>query len=237
MKTKCLALLIFGLMLLSSSLAFAQDVGVPANQGREPQTPAVYVAIVYQKLAGLVPPFEKWADASPRLAQTPSFEKEAVKNEIIGELRSLYDLVNRDDPIVVYFPTKLGRYSTQFGGYFINDFKEDTFFSYKHMDDYYGVIPRKILDHQFLKIDPETAKQIDEAIANQNTSVLLQIKLIPEYADTGAPLELGKQSFRLLLADVKDIKIFNSSGRKLLWENPDNFEVDERTRRLRELYR
>lgn len=237
MKTKISAFFLFGLMMLSASLAPAQELGVPSNHGREPQTPAVYVAIVYQKLAGLIPPFEKWAEASPRLKETPAFEKEAVKNEIIGELRSLYDLVNREDAIVVYFPTKLGRYSTQFGGYFIADFKEDTFFSYKHMDEYYGVVPRKILNHQFIKIDLETAKQIDAEIANENTSVLLQIKLVPQYADTGAPLELGKQSFRLLLAEVKDIKIFNSTGRKLLWENPDNFEINEQTRRLRELYR
>lgn len=224
---------LFVLALLAAGHAFARDeIQLP-----EP-TSAGLVSLYFFKLTGQTPDFALWARESDAYRKANDFDKELVAREKAAEASGAFQLLTFDDPIVVRTKVALD-YSRARKGFFIRNFKQDTFYSYHFVDRDYALVPLGIMDYQWIPVpDAAALEKINAALkADQKNEVLLYMSVAPNFADGAAPMKSGDKSYWLLSGKIKRMRIYDSRGRTLLWESYSQGEMDENQKQLLDLYK
>lgn len=230
----------FALLLLAVLAAGTAMAARPRQEVLAPEpTSAGHVALYYHKLTGQAPDFSIWAQGSDDYIQANDFDKELVLREKASEASRAFQLLTFEDPVVVRTKVKLSSYSRARRGFFIQNFKPDTFYSYHFVDRYYALVPLDLLDYQWVPIESGPAlEKISAAVAGaKNDELLLYISITPGFADARAPMKVGGKDYWLLSGKVKHISLHDPRSKKLLWENFGRGEMSENQKQLLDLYK
>ncbi len=205
-----------------------------------PPTPtsAGYIALLYYRLSGQVPDYEAWAMASDDYIKANSFDKDLVRREKIAEATRAYQLVTYDDPVVISAQVTLSSYSRAKRGFFVENFRPDTFYSYEFLGRNYAVVPLDLMDFQWLSVgDEKTQRSLEELVDAVKGKVRMFMYLTPTFADKQAPLKLENKDYWLLSGRVQKLQIYDQRGRKLLWEGYGKTHVEQHQQELLDLYK
>lgn len=233
--------LFFALFLLaaSPSLCWAQAATPFSTASPEknagPTSPD-YIAMVFNKLTGQTPDFTGWALKSKAYTEAGKFEKQNALKKQSDDYKRAFSLLTLQEPITVEAEVKLSAYSQVNQGYFIESFKEDTYFATPFAGEIYAIVPIRIMDHQWLKVDAATAKTIDISRRVSNDNVLLSISLLPTFADKSSPANLNGQKQWLLSAEIKDMAMYPLTGGPAFWRSKDEANRDAKHQELLNLY-
>lgn len=233
----CLALFVCAVLMSGVPFAVAQTAGPMVSPATTKQSPtsSLYVALLFNKMAGTSPDFTKWAKNSDVYKRASDFEKQQIASQMISDLQSHFQLMRAQEPIYVDFEVQLMPYSTAHGGYFVDTFKDDTFFAFNYQDEHYALIPNKLMQYQLIKVSEEDAKIVDKYAPRGK--VLLSMTFQPTGVDASAPLPLDTHDYWLMSGDLTDIKIYAAHDHRLLWENRAGITENETSRKILQLYR
>lgn len=196
------------------------------------------VALFYYKLAGQQPDFTLWARESDAYLKANAFDKELVAREKASEASRAYQLVTFDDPIVVAVPIKLSTYSRAQQGFFVENFRPDTFYSYHFIDRDYALVPIDLMDYKWLSVEsPAQMKRIADTIAISQNTAMLYMQITPNFADKDKPMHIGDKDYWLMSGKIKRLQVYDSHGKKLLWESYGKGEMDTNQKELLDLYK
>ena len=195
---------------------YSSDIMVREGVTKKKTTEAQYISLLFYKLAeGLKPNFKAWArDSESYLNAKEMYKADALEAEI-DFLKYRYRALDKEDPIVVHMKTNISAYSKENGGFYVENFRPDLFFSFEHRGNYFAVITADIESYQWYE-----AKEEDLSFTGldlkQTNEVDLQIMLQPERVDSEAPAKLGDNHHWIITASVKEIQMWSKDGR-LLW--------------------
>ncbi|MFH1157459.1 MAG: hypothetical protein V1721_01020 [Pseudomonadota bacterium] len=241
---KTIRFAVFVLALSACSLpmqgAWAQDVSLYETQSlkQEPSQPD-YVALLFYKMTAQIPDFDSWARQTPAYKEATVFTRMMVLEQKIREMKDGYNRLSLLEPLIVEIPVRLSEYSTIGNGFFIENFKTDTFFPVTHNDRSYAIIPEGIVDKQWLKVSTTEAARTIEAAARSDEGRLLMMTLFlsPVYADKKTPVSLDGREYWLILTDVKKMILTPLKTDTLLWQSDSASFRDEKSQKLLDLYR
>jgi hypothetical protein len=215
--------------------AWAQDTQDPLDYSAQEKKPGLtgpdYVAMIFSKLAGKAPDFESWVRGTQEFQDAAKPEKTAVRERLLKDMKSAYNLLTLQEPITIETQVKLSAYSASNSGFFVESFKPDTFFPVRYNKQSYAIVPQEIMEKQWLKVtELAAAKAIDDAALNQSDKPLtLLLTLVPKYADGSKPARLGDESYWLISAEVKKMALYSPDSSSALWESEDT-EADNAKR-------
>ncbi len=200
--------------LLFASSAYAQGKQVL----REKETSDAYVSMLFYKMSDTIPDFEQWARATQTYDQASRFDKLMVQEKLVDQLHEIFIQILEDEPIFVDARATVSKYSLSHQGFLIEDFSQETFFSFTHMGENFAVIPQGINDFQWINVDPELGKKMGK-LFGPNNAADLQVVLTPISADAQTPLMLGGKKHWLILAKIDSVRVWDNDGEKILWKS------------------
>ncbi len=201
-------------------------------------TSAGYIALLYYRMTGQVPDYDAWAMASDDYAKANSFDKDLVRREKAAEAARAYHLVTYDDPLIIEYAVTLSSYSRAKRGFFVENFRPDTFYSFEFIGRNYAVVPLDLMDFQWLSVeDPKVQKEIEDIVTANDGKVRMYLHLTPTFADKETPLKLADKEYWLLSGRVQKLQIFGLRGKKLLWEGFGKTHVEQKQQEVLDLYK
>lgn len=188
------------------------------------------VATIYHRLIGKEPDFANWARLLPEYRTLNSFDQVKFMEDKPKEMEDEFKLMGSDQPIIVQFKAVLSNYSADNGGYVVRNFDEEIFFDYSFAGRNYAVIPRGLMDYQFLPVTDYAQKNVEQVLRANKRNILMVIYLSPNYAskdDDKKPVELSKQGappkpYTLISGKIAVIKLYScprNANCKSLWES------------------
>jgi hypothetical protein len=197
----------------------------------EPSTPD-YIYMIFCKLTGRTPDFEAMARNTQDYQDAATIERPTVLDQLTVGLKSTYSLLTLQEPFIIEVPVKLSPYSAVNKGFFVENFKDDTFFPVNYNGQSYAIIPQGIMDKQWLKVpDDALGKEIENAALNKDGSPLtMQLMLTPKYADSSRPVVLAEQNYWPIAVEIKRMVLYPPASTSQLWQSDDT-RVDD-TKRL-----
>lgn len=178
------------------------------------------MAMIFYRLTGQVPDFEVWATKAESYENASPFDKVTVLQQKTAELRNIFNLISLQEPVIVRMKAKLSAYSQTNHGFFIENFKDDTFFSYTFMDANYALVPQALLDHQWISVTDAQAKTLEKiAYGSAQRKLDIYIEIIPKSADKAAPMNLEGGDHWLVMGEISNIRIYDPIYKGLVWEN------------------
>ena len=200
---------------------WTQDFSAYGRQDQKPKpTSPDYIVMIFSKLAHQQPDFEAWAHETQAYQNAPTGNRPLVLEEQIRDLKNMYSLLTLQEPIIVETPVKLSSYSTRNKGFFVDSFKEDTFFPVKYNNRLYAIVPQGIIDKQWLKVpDADDGKAIENA--SLSTQLTMVLTLYPKYADT-TPAELEGGNYWLISTEVQKMALYAPNSTVPLWQSDDS---------------
>lgn len=209
------------------------DLG--ASDARPMVTQEPQIAMMYWQLARKTPDFAAMARATDEYKQAGQFEHDQVEAGQIANLKGMYDSVNFAMPMVVQMAVHLSRYSEKNKGFVITDFEDQTYFKYSFAGENYAVVPRGLMDHQFMGPidDPAYVKAIEDA-GRHFGQFRLMIYLKPDYADPPTTLtEIDGKRYHIISGAVSHVSLFNLPETQQLWgDNSQEFNKEEQNQLL-----
>lgn len=204
-----------------------------AGELREEETSDAYISMLFFKMSDIIPDFENWARATQTYEDASRFDKLMVQDKLVDQLNEIFIQIREDDPIYVDVKAGVSKYSMSHQGFLIEDFSQETFFSFTHMGENFAVIPQGINDFQWINVDPGLGKKLGKMFGPDNKADL-QVVLTPVAADANHPLVLGGKKHWLVLAKIDSVRVWDNDGEKILWKS-GTVDVN-RAKELMELY-
>lgn len=194
-----------------------------------PSSP-VHIAMTFYKLARQLPDFDGWARRTQAYTDAPAADKAVVALREAQALKDMYSLLILQEPLVIETPVQLSGYSASNGGFFVENFKEDTFFQARHNDRTYAIVPQGITDRQFLQEgDPAMISAIEAA---KKGGLMMTLLLSPTYADGTAPVALDGENYWPIAAVVDQMILHAADGAIPLWQSQDSAADNQKHREL-----
>lgn len=225
---------------LSPRETLAQGSYLYETQSSKPElSPPDYVALLFYKMTAQIPDFDSWARQTPEYKNASVFAKMMILEKKIREMKDGYNRLSTVESLIVEMPVRLSEYSVSNHGFFIENFRTDTFFPITYDDQSYAIVPEGIVDKQWLKVSTsEIARNIEAAARNDKERILMMtLFLSPEYADKITPVSLDGRDYWLILTNVKKMILTPLKTDTLLWQSKSVDFKGERSRRLLNLYR
>lgn len=198
-------------------LLFSLTLPALADDAKPAATKSVYIAMLYQRLSGVKPDFEKWIEETSAYRNAALHERVSLMTQKKAELQQVYSLITPAEPVVIDVPVKLTGYSAKKRGFLVPVFSDLTFFSYEYMGQRYALIPNKINEHAWLKTPPELAEDVMRETDNGHKGVIT-MTLIPRYADK-KPMTYNGREYRLVMADISKMEIWSKDATRTVWES------------------
>jgi hypothetical protein len=236
MKNMIFSVLFAALLLAPASLARAEDQsGMMSDLGSTTSRPEVDsdmdIAMKYWLLARKEPKFEDMARQTKEYKAAGQFERDGVKNAQIGMIKNVYNSISFTRPTVVRMKVHLSNYSPKNDGFVITDFEDQTYFKYSFAGENYAIVPRSLMEHQFLGPiqDKDRAYKIAHLGGNfHEFHLMVYVKL--DYADqpdtlTEIPDENGKPArYHIISGEVSHIALYAGDETEQLWgDNSEEF--------------
>lgn len=172
--------------------------------------------MAFNKLAQAQPDFLAWAQKSPFLKDAKKSDTDAIVSRENNRLLQVFSALDVSEPLVIHTKINLDDYSTLQGMLNVSEFTPKTFFSYAIYGENIAIVPKDIANFSTLKIP---ATEMEEMLAKASgNSVNAELLLKPIVADASAPFQIEGRSYRLLLADIGEIRFWsNKPEPELLW--------------------
>lgn len=200
--------------LLLPALAMAQLDEMPslpalntAPDTQQPVTPAITVAMVYQKLAGRAPDFNAWATQSDEYLAAPDLQKSIIMEQQASNLKNVFSLTTLAEPIIVADKVMISEYSPKNGGFSIESFSEDKFFPFHFAGNDYAVVVPDLANHQWQPVDIDDAGTIDIAAQRNGRILTATLFITPMMADIRAPLVIDGKNYWLISGELTRFSI------------------------------
>jgi hypothetical protein len=179
------------------------------------------ITLLFSKLTRRAPDFDSMIRQTEAYKAASSFEQPSIIEKETEKLKEAYRLLSPAEPIVVETQVKLSSYNASNRGFFVENFKTETFFPVSHNGTFYAIVPRGIVDKQWLKIeDPEIAKAIQGAANASRTGMLTMVlRLLPRYADASSPVTIDGTDYWPIAADIKEMALYAPEDGALLWQS------------------
>lgn len=205
------------LVLLTVSQAYALPVGDKSQM--RPSIKDEDAAFLFYKITGQIPDFDAWIENMPEYRSANEINQVIIAEREKSRLEDIYRNTDVKANITIVFPAELSQYSERLSGYFLPDFNEDLFFTYRYGGEAFALIPQAVKDYQFFSVSPEDSRQIEERLSSGRL-VLIEMTLTPEYGDAKEPMPANKENFWLTLASVAEIRIWSQGmNQALLWQS------------------
>ncbi len=209
LKKIFLSLILFGC--LSTKPVFAQNaldlVSIP-----------VEIAMMYQKVQGQIPDFEKLALLTPNYQKAPDFAKTEVLYSQAKTLKNIFHDDARMNHIVVLDDLLIDTYNPQNYEFSFRDFDFDKYYLYIYGDETYILFIRNIDDYQIFKANNKSHGFISSAYI-KNDYVAAELILKPVRADINPYIMDDKTPANLILADLEEIKLVTYESGQILYHD------------------
>jgi hypothetical protein len=232
MKKLLSCLIVASFLMLPAALRAEDFSGGASDLGSTSARPPVAhddeVAMMYWQLVRKTPNFDAMAKASDAYKKAGQFERDQILTAQKMEIQNVYDNINFSHPTVVRLAVQLSKYSEKNKGFVVNNLEEQTFFKYTFAGENYAIVPRGLLDHQFLGPIDDMAfvKKIVDHLKNNDNNFHLMIYLKPDFADPPETLtEVDGEKFHIISGQVAHVALYDSTENQQLWgDNSEDFD-------------
>lgn len=236
MKNLLFSALLSALLLAPLAGARAEDLsGLNSDLGSTTSRPEVAndieIAMKYWLLSRKEPKFDDLARQTTEFEAAGQFERDGVLSAQVARMRDVYNSISFAHPTVVRMKIHLSPYSPKNDGFVVTDFEDETYFRYTFAGENYAIVPRGLMEHQFLgpMNDKDRSYKIGHLGGNfHEFHLMVYVKL--DYADppdtlTEIPDPNGKPArYHIISGQVAHIALYAGDEAEQLWgDNSDEF--------------
>ncbi|MEZ0224181.1 MAG: hypothetical protein ACAH83_06495 [Alphaproteobacteria bacterium] len=231
MKNLLFSALLSALLLAPSFGAHAEDQsGTLSDLGSTTSRPDVAneteIAMKYWLLARKEPKFEAMARETKEYQAAGQFDRDSVMAAQVSRMKDVYNNMSFTRPTVVRMKVHLSPYSPKNDGFVITDFEDQTYFMYTFAGENYAIVPRGLMDHQFLGPiqDKDRAYKIAHMGGNfREFRLMVYVKL--DYADPPDTMtEIDGKRYHIISGQVAHVALYGAEETEQLWgDNSDEF--------------
>jgi hypothetical protein len=174
------------------------------------------VAITQHVLSADAPSATEWARHSREYKAANDFDREAVLERKRSEYVEKFRLFTKPETLVIGANVQLSAYSETNKGFVIESFSDETFFSYTFAGQSYAIVIPKLMDYQWMSIDPAAAKELLNATPGSKGKVRMVIEIDPKFADKN-PIELHGKKYRPLAGEVASLSAYPLNSNRAYW--------------------
>ncbi|TVQ82531.1 MAG: hypothetical protein EA357_08745 [Micavibrio sp.] len=183
-----------------------------------PQTDALYITMLFHKMAGYQPDFDLWVKSSEEYQRTPSPQKTAYMNERLDVFYDYYTRVSPEDPIVVHIDMRLEPYDAEAGGFPVSGINQEVFFRYTHQGGHFAVIPTNIEEYKVYRMPlREMQRRAPGFNTERGGMVTLHFHMTPHSINTEHPALLSNIPHWMLAAEIHEVQLWSQGSRRPLW--------------------
>lgn len=175
------------------------------------------VIMAYYHLANARPDLATFASLSPFLDNAQDADIPHIIQREYNRLEQVYAGFDSDEPLFVHTRLSLNNYSTLREVLNLAEFTPQTFFQYSLYGEDVAIVPKDI--NRFHEI-PMPKDRMEDMLSQANsTNIQAELLLKPIHADTNTPFNYNNKSYKLMLADIAEIRFWTTSrgDPKLLW--------------------
>jgi hypothetical protein len=203
----------------------------------EPTSPG-YIALVFNRLTGQKPDFSAWVMASDDYRNAVAFDRDLVMREKTAELEKSYQLIMSETQLIIRHPIRLLPYSRVKRGFFVENFRPDTFYAVNFLDRNYAIIPQDLMNYQWLGVeDPKQMDAMQAYVGKGENDLVMMMYITATSADAKEPFIHKDKKYWLMSGKIARIQIFDSRGEYLLWDNLSREESEKVQQEVLDLYR
>jgi hypothetical protein len=233
---KLLSCLVLSCFLFLPAVLHAEDFGggmsdLGSTTARPPIASDAEVAMIYWQLARKTPNFDAMAKASDAYKKAGQFERDSVLSAQKADIQNVFDNINFSKPTVVRLAVNISKYSEKNRGFAITNMEDQTFFKYSFAGENYAIVPRGLMDHQFLGPIPDDTfvYKIGSYQKSEHNNFHLMIYLKPDFADPPDSMtEVDGQKFHVISGQVSHVALYNAGETQQLWgDNSVDFNKEQ----------
>lgn len=176
---------------------------------------ALKVASMFYKLSNATPDFTKWAKETVPYLEAHNFDKEPVLKQQEIKLREVFYNTFKDQKLNIEIDLNLGNYSAIQEKLFLEEFTDDTFFSYVLFGDHYAVIVPNIKDYQIHEISNQEMDNFNDN-KSKRSSAIAEIEVTPISANNISPLDIDGQNYWVIIGELSGLTIWNTNRTNIL---------------------
>lgn len=231
MKKLVIFALVSLLFLAPAATLRAEDLsGTTSDLGSTSARPPVAsegeIAMIYWQLARKTPNFDAMAKSTDEFKKAAPFERGQVLAAQSTFMKNIFDNINFSQPTVVRMLVHVSPYSEKNKGFVITDFEDQTYFKYSFAGENYAIVPRGLMDHQFL--GPIEDMSFVQKIAASNRAYHqfhLMVYLKPDFADPPNTLtEIDGMRYHIISGQVAHVSLYDVPETQQLWgDNSQEF--------------
>lgn len=197
-----------------------------------------YIALVFNRLSGQKPDFSAWVAASDDYRNAVAFDRDLVMREKTAELEKSYQLIMSETPLIIRHPVRLLPYSRVKRGFFVENFRPDTFYAVNFLDRNYAIVPQDLMNYQWLGVeDQKQMEEMQKYVGKGENDLLMFMHIVATTADAKEPFFHKDKKYWLMSGKIARIQIFDTRGEYLLWDNISREEAQEIQQEVLDLYR
>lgn len=182
-------------------------------------TPAATVAMIFYKLSGKAPDYQKWAMQTEAWQKASPLEKDVQLEAETANFRNMFTLTTLAEPVIIQRTVTLSPYSYRNGGFSVAEFNEDAYFDYSFGGDNYAVVIPSLPNYQWIDVvSEEKAAMLDRAADKNGRKVVATLFITPDFADASRPMQLGGKDYWLISGQINRIVLSAPGSSIPLWE-------------------
>jgi hypothetical protein len=184
-----------------------QPVSINVGDGVLTSPNDFQVAVLFYKIVGLEPPFDKWAKSDRRTEVVNEFDREEVASRIQQELLLAASSVADIGYIEINTDSRFGEYDMPSQGFRLEVFDPDRFWHWSYGGDQYILTMNNANAVDLWKINPDDARKIVESGRGRNVDLKIKIKIVG-----AVPQPNGGG---VLQGNIVSYQVFTGDGRKI----------------------
>jgi hypothetical protein len=206
-----------GVFLSGSAPAQIPGLEIESFSQKPPATAPINIAMIYYKYSAQAPDFSVWAALSDEYKNAPDFDKQNILRMKADALAQNFGLLVPNEQIIIDQPVELSEYSFESKGYLLENVRDDMFFTVSYGGENFALVPKNILDFQWLAAEEPQAKALDDLRAQgaggREVSMTFVLKTLHA---SKAPLDIDGKPYRVLAVEVQGLSAFDGKG-ALAW--------------------
>jgi len=216
--------------------AFAQwGTGTTGGAYRPRLSTAEEVAITQHVLSADAPSAVEWARHTKEYREANDFDREAVLDVKRREYVEKFNMFTKPETLVVGANIQLSPYSEINKGFVVESFSNQTFFAYAFAGQHYAIVIPKLMEYQWMSVDPDTAKKILYATGAWRGRVRMVLEVEPKFADK-TPIELQGKLYRPLAGEVVSFSVYGPNSDVILWSRSGTGHAEKKRGEMLKLY-
>jgi len=212
------------------------EVDILPDVKLQPKTHPEKIIFTQIKLAKDKPDYDRFAKASPNVANAQDIDKNAMALSEYNRISNSFNLHDEKAPLSVQTQVQADEYSSLQNMIIFDEFDKTSFFQFNAYGHHVGIVPEDMEKYSKLALSKLNAERFFRILGG-NKNITAEFILVPTYSDNKDPIAMKGKNVWLMFARVGEFRLWSQDENpELLWYHRANWYAPQDNTNIQDLY-